>query len=396
MLELAAQSPGEVSRIVQTIAGVQSSHGGTSRSVPALCESLSRAGLDVHLVTGRPANRSIESNQPAEPVRTHWIEESAWTGRYLTGHLFRNRLRQVIANRTADVILHDHGLWLPSNHAVARFASSARLQRVVSPRGMLSDWAMRRGRLKKSVAWRTWQRADLTEAIAFHATSQGEAADIRSAGLDQPIAILPNGITLPSRMSDRIQSERRRMLFLSRIHPKKGLENLVRAFARVCLDTDWELVVAGPGDENYRMEVQRLVDQLGLTNRVSIRDAIADHAKWDLYASSELFVLPSYSENFGIAVAEALAAGVPVITTTATPWSGLKERRVGWWVEPTLDGIEEAMSQAIRATTMELAEMGARASTWVRSEFQWDSIGVQFSEFYQWLLTGGSKPRFVV
>ena len=252
-------------------------------------------------------------------------------------------------------------------------------------------------RTKKQLSWWIRQRRDLMSASAFHATSEAEASDIRSRELTQPIAIIPNGIAIPKQSSfHRDDSDERRILFLSRFHPVKGVLNLVHAFHRTCAENEWKLVLAGPGEGAYRTEVASLVNQLGLANRVSILGSISDAEKWSLYRTAEVFVLPSFSENFGIVVAEALAAGVPVITTTATPWSGLKERNSGWWVKPTADAVAIALRRAVSLPRQELQEMGTRGSQWVRSEFQWDSIASRMSQFYEWLRHGGSAPKFVV
>ncbi len=353
-------------------------------------------GRDVHLIAGRPADKSISSTEVDGSVHMHWIDESATTGRWLTAGSFQMKLNALVGEATGDVIIHDHGLWLSSNHGVARFAAANHAPRVVSPRGMLSAWAMRNGRLKKQVCWWIRQRADLLKASAFHATSETEATDIRSAGLTQPIAIIPNGIAFPEPPQRQADCGSRRMLFLSRIHPVKGVLNLVNAFHHVCSSNDWELMLVGPGENGYREEVRTLVHRLGLASRVSILDSASDREKWRLYSAADLFVLPSFSENFGIVIAEALASGVPVITTTATPWSGLVERNAGWWVEPTVDAVAGAMTQAISLSQEARHEMGRRGSQWVRSEFRWDMVAKRMNEFYQWLNHEGLKPEFVV
>lgn len=383
-------------RVTHTIAGLQSAHGGTSRSVPALCDSLERLGHEVHLVAGRPSDPRIDCTAPSRSVRVHWINESKITGRVFTGRAFRRELAAIYDQNHANALIHDHGLWLPSNHSAAQYANLNHIPRVVSPRGMLSPWAMQHRRLKKQITMWWQQEADLRSSSAFHATSKAEANDIRRLGLSQPIAVIPNGVSLPESTCKKESGPRRRMLFLGRIHPVKGVTHLIEAYAQVGPGDDWELILVGPGDRSYLDEVKSLIDRLGLHNQVSFLGPISDREKWNLYTSADLFVMPSHTENFGIAIAEALAAGLPVLTTTGTPWSELKQRDCGWWIAPTVDGIAIALRQATTLSREELAAKGVRGSQWARTEFQWDAIGAKMSCFYHWLVQGGPQPEFVL
>jgi glycosyltransferase involved in cell wall biosynthesis len=361
-----------------------------------LCESLARTGdNEVHLITGRPADANIESNPPQPPVHLHWIEESPIFGRWLTGPAFLKRLDELVKQDTCPVVIHDHGLWLPSNHAVATHAKANTGVRVVSPRGMLSDWALNHGRWKKTLIWKCFQHADLENATAFHATSLQEAHEIRSRGLKQPIAIIPNGVAINGIYGCRTPTTTHRCLFLSRIHPVKGLLLLLHAWKQAGPPEGWELVIAGPNENDHLEELVQATQQLDLLDAVKFLGPVDDRDKWLLYHSADLFILPSFSENFGIVIAESLAAGVPVITTTGTPWKGLVDHQAGWWIEPSLESVAEAIVSATSMPDPARREMGARGSRWVRSEFQWDFIAERMSQFYHWLLSGGRKPDFV-
>jgi glycosyltransferase involved in cell wall biosynthesis len=170
----------------------------------------------------------------------------------------------------------------------------------------------------------------------------------------------------------------------------------MRAWKQMGPPSDWELVIAGPDEKGHTDELRREMRQLALDGVVRFVGPVDDDDKWTLYQSAELFVLPSLSENFGIVVAEALSAGVPVVTTTGTPWSVLREKEIGWCVEPEVDSLATALASATQMRTCDLREMGQRGSNWVRSEFQWDAIAQQMCQFYDWLDGGGAKPEFVV
>lgn len=394
--------------IIQTIAGTRVDHGGTSRSVPNLAENLAALGKPVWLVAGRPPDDSIRSIVCKEPVQTRWVTESRVHRQFQIRSRFRRKLAEILDSATCDQtschegsvhIIHDHGIWLGNNRAVADVCRRRRLIRVVSPRGMVSPWSLAHGGLKKQVAWAAFQRRDLSAATAFHATGEQEAEDLRRLGLQQPIAVIPNGIELPQEMPPRrTNPARRTCLFLSRIHPKKGLPNLLHAWKKsMSKQQCWRLLLVGPDENQHRGELASLVQSLDLQSEVEFMDAASDSRKWELYRQADLFVLPSFSENFGIVIAEALAAGVPVITTTATPWQSLDNEKLGWWVEPEIDAIATALSDAAQLPNEGLVSMGKAGALWAVERFAWDGIAERMLAFYRWLADPKSdQPSFVV
>jgi glycosyltransferase involved in cell wall biosynthesis len=389
-------------KIIQTIAGIQASHGGTSRSVPALCEALAAETQHaIHLLATSPP-RGENNCWPSSPVVCHEAASSRVWGRLWSGYGYERILTSLIspgAQVPQDrAVIHDHGLWLATNHSVARFCRQHKVPRVVSPRGMLSEWAVLRNSWKKKVAWYAYQQQDLMSATAFHVTSALEAEDVRRMGLRQPVAVIPNGITFPR--VDVARERRpgtRRMLFLSRIHPKKGLIELIQAWKKTASTQGWELVLVGPDEGGYAGTVQNQIDGLGLRDQIRLEPPVTDAEKWQTYAKADVFVLPSFSENFGLVIAEALAAGLPVLTTTGTPWNDLIHRGCGWWVAPTVAELHHALEEILAMPSDALAQMGMRGSEWVRQEFQWSTVAAMMSEFYDWLLNPSSVavPEFV-
>ncbi len=285
------------------------------------------------------------------------------------------------------MVVHDHGLWLASNRASAAAATRGGLPRVVSTRGMLEPWARRHHRWRKSAAWHGFQRRHLQRASVLHATADAEADALREIGLSSPIAVIPNGVALPDATAPH-SGGRRRTLFLSRVHPKKGLPLLLDAWAEVKPE-GWELVIAGPDEGGHRAELETQVTRLGLDG-VEFSGAVPDDEKWALYRSADLFVLPTYSENFGVVVAEALASGLPVLTTTGAPWAEVESHGCGWWVEPTPRPVRDALSDAVSRTDAERRAMGLRGRSLVASRYDWDAIAAQMLEVYEWAL--GRRP----
>ena len=166
---------------------------------------------------------------------------------------------------------------------------------------------------------------------------------------------------------------------------------LVEAWARVRPE-GWKLRIVGPDEAGHQAEVERVANRTGITSVVEFVGKVSGSAKVTAYASADLFILPSYTENFGMAVAEALAHSLPVITTTGTPWSLLPERGCGWWVAPTVDHLADALTEATALDDEALRDMGSRGRELVSKEFSWQRAALKMKEAYQWVLGGNSKP----
>lgn len=247
---------------------------------------------------------------------------------------------------------------------------------------------------KKRLAWHLYQRRDLVTSTALHATSEAEVESIRRLGLCAPVALIPNAVDLPDPMPPRARGEGRRALFLSRVHSKKGLPLLVEARARV-RPPGWELVIAGPNDGGHRVHVEALVRQACLADIVTFAGAVADADKWALYRTSDLVVLPTCSENFGLVVAEALGAGVPILTTRGAPWGELETYRCGWWTDISVDAISAALAEASAMPRGDLDAMGARGRAFVLDRYGWDDAARQMKAVYEWVLGQEDRPACV-
>jgi glycosyltransferase involved in cell wall biosynthesis len=384
-------------KVLHTVASTRADHGGPSRSVPLLCEALAGQDLSVRLVTAVPATASGDEAAilPDEPVDTRVVRERGWLSRKLRTPLgFYQALRADVES-DPPALLHDHGVWLPSNAAAALVARQQHVPLLVSTRGMLTAWALRHHRWKKRLAWWAYQRWVLRQAALFHVTSQEEVDALRGLGFDQPAAVIPNGVPLPDLSGPEApEGGERRALFLSRLHPKKGLPMLLEAWAEVAPE-GWLLDLVGPSEDGHRAELEAQARRLELDDQVRFIGPVSDDEKWDVYRRADLFVLPTYSENFGIVVAEALAAGVPVITTTGAPWSDLEARDCGWWVDPNEEAIADALGMALTLEPDQRKAMGRRGRRLVEERYSWEGVAAQMREAYQWVLKGGTPPDCV-
>lgn len=484
-------------KLLHTLAALDPASGGPARSVPQLALALAERGHEVGVWS--PGARGQESGDGSQGAGVR--RQGAGDGAQETELLKHSSTETpALADLDAEAVgkirvlggefeealeafglpdlVHDHGIWLPCHRRVARVCGERGIPRIVSPRGMLEPWALNHKKWKKRLAWWYYQRKDLQSAHGLHATAESEAEQLRKLGLRAPVVVAANGVavesaeklkteTLKRTESEEVgvdcvetgarsnplkisESQRfsisvfpRTALFLSRIHPIKGLPMLLEAWAKVRPE-GWQLRVVGPDEAGHLGELKQLCDRVGLEweegpwsvvggrlsevtetdggrselgdrrqeaggkldlcestsslipdNRSLIPDppcvcfcaSLEGAAKWRAMAEADLFILPSHSENFGIVVAEALAAGTPVITTTGTPWEGLHAHECGWWVGPGVGPLTEALRSAIGKTDEERSAMGRRGREWVKQDFAWPGIAEKMEEFYEKLTT---------
>ena len=294
-------------------------------------------------------------------------------------------------------ILHAHGLWRMSVVYPAWAARKGDATLIVSPRGSLSAWAMRHHSASKLLFWAALQRPALKRAACFHATAEQEYEDVRRLGFRQPVAVIPNAIDLPSLApAPKPRGEARTLLFLARLHPVKGADALIDAW-RLVQDRfpAWRLAIVGNdidgrGSSGYADMLRRRAAERG-AERVRFAGELRGAAKWDAYRGADLYVLPSHSESFGVTVAEALAAGTPVITTRATPWSTLATQDAGWCIETGSETLAATLRDALARDPAELAEMGLRGRRWMAADYSWPEMGRRMVVTCEWLR--GHRPE---
>jgi glycosyltransferase involved in cell wall biosynthesis len=358
-------------RVFLAVKSLLPSYGGPAFSVSQLAFALADAGIEVGLwASDMSTTRSVLS--PAHRLV-----------RPMNGPV-----RKAINDFGRPDILHDNGIWLPHNHRIAELAARENLVRVVSVRGMLEPWAMNHKRWKKKLAWWFYQRRDLRRASYHHATAQAEAQTLQRLRLGVPVRVIPNGINIANvDRRRRAQSELRTALFLGRLHPIKGLLFLIEAWARV-RPAGWRLKIAGPDEVGHQAELEKKISAENACELIEFLGPLDNEAKKRAFLDADIFLLPSFSESFGMAVAEALAHGVPVLTTTGTPWHMLSARGCGWRVNPTVDGLAEGLRQATSSSFECLLAMGERGRDLIRTEFSWGQIVNQFLLMYEALLVG--------
>lgn len=380
--------------VFHTIADLRVQSGGTSKAVVDLTDALAQQPaiqpvLLSQALQGESALPSLNPNVQRLIARTHSLNalRLGWPLRHALHNLIKDREFSLIQN---------HGLWLPVNHWVSRFAHKHRIALIAQPHGMLEPWAMNHKAWKKRLAWNLYQCRDLESAAVLHATAEQEAESFRQLGLRPPIAIIPNGTDLPE-WRDRAypKGTPRKMLFLSRIHPVKGLLNLVQAW-QIVKPTGWKMIIAGPDEGGHQKIVEAAIQQAGLQEDFEFTGSVYGDDKEALYRSADVFVLPTFSENFGLVVAEALACGVPAITTKGAPWQGLHTHRCGWWIDIGVEPLVAALREATTLPPDTLRDMGRRGRAYVERDFGWPGIAQQMLSVYRWVLGQGDKPDCVM
>lgn len=283
-------------------------------------------------------------------------------------------------------VVHVHGLWTSFEWRACAYARRSGLPLVMSPHGMLEPWALAHKKTKKWLAWHLYQRRLLARADLLVVNSWNEYRTMRRMGLKAPVAVIENGVETHG--SDHLVARsdtRKSVLFLSRLCPVKGIFDLLEAWARLPSGHGYDLRIYGQAEPGYAQQVAAAIERLGLGASVALKGPVFGADKWQAFRNADLFVLPSYSENFGIVVAESLLTGLPVITTRATPWECLESEGLGWLVENDPGQLADALQQAMSLPEARRQQMGVRGADYAQRHFLWPAIIDKYVETYAWI-----------
>lgn len=370
--------------VTHVVPHIDNESSGPSYVVPRLCQSVARCGQVVDLWC-------LASGGSVDGVTVTQYRQWPVAPRFAISTDLSRALRQ---RAREPGIVHNHGLWSMINVAAGWTLPGHAAKLVVSPHGTLARWALNRRKNLKRALWPLQKRA-LEQADLLHATCEAELEEIRALGLRTPVALIPHGIDVLPMPRIRTPRSGRTLLFLGRIHPKKGLADLLRIWGDLeSRHPDWTLKIVGGGKAGRLPGMRTLANALGL-RRVTFTGPLHGEDKFAAYFDADLFVLPTHAENFAVAVAEALAHGCPVMVTRGAPWSGLEREGCGWWVTRDLGEITRVLDGAMQTPAEDLHAMGAKGRAWMARDFAWPAIGRDMDSAYRWVMQGGQRPSCV-
>ncbi len=384
--------------VLNVIDSVFKAGGGTSEAVPRMCEALAEEGLRVRLVTSGgeyPSNAAVKAHEKGVDVRFCPVKHVPYFSFLRVTEQFKNELYTGVA--WADIV-HVHGLWQDPGWVVIKQARREGKPYLMQPHGFLNKLArLNHSKWRKKLVGSLIERPNLNHAACVIATAESEKLGIERYGIKAPIEIVPIGIdtvAIDAARQDRqllakwgLNPSKKTLLYLSRLTPIKGLDLLAQAWARLGqFHKDWQLFIAGPDDRGYAAEIQNLYRRIIKDGSVIFSGPIYGMEKNVLLKSVDSFVLPTRSENFSIAVQEALAAGLPIVCTKGAPWKVIAAEGAGEWVEISADAICNGLRNVLSADDLTRRKMGEAGKRIVARDFGWAGISKKLVAVYQKVL----------
>ena len=379
-------------RCLHVIPSLDPADGGPSVVFPKMLAALAAVGVEVEgATTAVGADGAVTGDPPVRRFRRLWRPgKPSWSmARWLSGHVDR-----------FDVV-HVHALFSFASDLVAWLARRRRVPYVIRPLGVLNRYGMRARRpWLKRLSLRLVEGPLLRDAAAVHFTSQAEAEEAAELGIPMRGVVIPLGVEILAPGDREVLLARlpalrncRVLLYLSRVDPKKNLEALIDAFAELVVDApDLRLLVCGAGDAGHVASLKARAETRGVAGRIEWAGEVRGDEKASAFALADLFVLPSHSENFGIAVVEAMAAGVPVVVSEGVPLADrIVDAGAGWRCGTDAVSVEGAIRQALVAE-VDRPAVGERARELVRAEYSVEAMGRRLKALYEQILEGrGSR-----
>lgn len=369
-------------KILHYIPSIDRASGGVGAYMQLLTKELGKL-VELHVVTHSSPNQLTLENCTLHYISSGWLPWSSTNREFVT-----------LLDELQPDVFHTNCCWLPLSAMTAMWAKEKGYKVVFTPHGMLEPWIMQRHYYtKKLPAIMLFQKRGVACADLVHSTAVSEMNNIKALAWNRNICMIPNCVDLEiidEKLSSLDPQERvtsKTILFLSRVHVKKGINFLLEAVAELKEDLKgWKVKIAGEGDASYIEELKAMSRCLGVDNMVEFLGGVYGDEKWKLYNDASLFVLPTHSENFGIVVAEALACRVPVVTTTGTPWEELNANHCGWWVEIGTRPLVNALSSFLELKKEELDEMGRNGRMLIEKKYSCRTVAAQFEEVYNNLI----------
>ena len=388
----------KLGRWLEVVSHLDPSYGGLSAVVPELVAHFDPDAA-VHLAAFCKPGESFTPAGIASSDLSFWpAARKPW----LTDSGLRYNFTRKLASYAG---IHIHGLWDASTATAARTARDMSIPYVLSAHGMLEPWALASGRYKKLVYAALVERHNIRKAACLHALTAAEAEQYLQFGARSPIAVIPNAVEIPGGRPETRSlffntfptlRNRRIVLYLARLHPKKGLDLLLESWhALASRYPDTTLVLAGPDTEGTRARLEQYVAQHDLGTSVLFTGMLRDRLKWGALVSATCFVLPSHSEGLSVGVLEAMGTGLPVIVTRACNMPQVAGHNAGWQIEPVRDQLTTALADCLDNTAQENSLIGSRGADLIHKHYSWATVSARMAAVYRWVETGGPLPTSV-
>lgn len=365
-------------RVLHVIPSLDPGEGGPSRAVVEICRALQEAGIEVEIA-------STGAGPAPENIPAHLFPSKGKLDYKYSPEL----ARWLDANVKRYDVLHVHAVFNHSTHAACRAGMRRGIPYIVRPLGTLNEsYSLQQSAWKKRQYLRWIARTELDSAMALHCTSQPEAEDLRRLGLRPPKIVIPHGLRteefehLPPRGVFR-HGDTPVILFFGRVHPKKGFDLLLPALEMLGKRHDFHLLVAGPGDDAYIASLKAEATRRGIASRVTFAGMMTGASRLQPLADADIFVLPSYNENFGIAVAEAMACSLPVVVSDQVDLClEIHDWRAGLVVTCDVAELSTALARMLADPAFR-AECGANGKREVTAHMRWDRVAARLHHLYE-------------
>lgn len=365
--------------------------GGIFFSVRSLAQNLEKIGVNCRALAPHDkfTTEDLKKWSPV-PVDTYNVQGPSSLG-------YSSSIKELIG---VPDIQHIHGIWMYHSRVNRQLALKNGVPYVISPHGMLDKWAVGNSRWKKKLVGWLYENSHLRDASCIHALCESEAASIRKFGLKNPICVIPNAVDLPVLSAvckkPKTNSSEKRLLFLGRLHPKKGIEELFQAFASLesAYRDRWRLVIAGWGDD-YQPDLVSQARSLNIEDKVDFVGPKFGEAKADLFRECDAFTLPSFSEGLPMAVLEAWSYAMPSLITNACNLPEGQRASATITCHSGAEGVKSGLLELFSLSESAQTEMGSRARMLVEEKFTWPIVSMEMKKVYQWLLRKSDRPNCV-
>lgn len=360
-------------KIIHYIPSIDRMAGGISTYMQVLAKPLGTMA-EVHIMT-----HASENPLPMENCKVHDIPRY----RPFSG-VWKKAVVDLLDSVRPDIV-HVNCCWTPDCAMIQRLAQKRGYKVVLTPHGMLEPWIIKRHYWTRKVpALWLYQKAAVQRADCVQATAESERDNLLKLGYNSNIKVVRLGIDAESIEMKRSWKKSRQILFLSRVHVKKGINFLIEAAAELRSELQgYKILVAGEGDTDYVAEMKRMIADNGLLDIVQLIGGVYGDEKWRLFQTSDFFVLPTHSENFGLAIAESLASGTPVVTTVGTPWSDLNGSEAGAWIEIGTEPLVETLRRFLSLSEDELETLGRNGRKLIETKYSAHVMAEQMMEVYK-------------